>query len=272
MISPWGSSVASRTAHANVPEESHDGIVPMNHSNKDERPLAENEEGRPSIKENAGQPRTYPTQSGDRVSQGLAGVRKAAREHKEMRFTALLHHLTIDLLRESFYSLKRKAAPGVDGVTWQEYETGLEERLPYTLSPLPLDSFPHVAGDWPVILCQPVVHQSLSTRVQKRDQVFRLLRCPTTGQNYAVDVEDFVVGSRRVFCCHGARALHSRLPRTVHTWVCLGRLDELLLRKPKSKVSSVSVGMHFWRRIIESEGWLQDSESSGGALHRTLIS
>src|SRR5229473_4424487 len=46
-----------------------------------------------------------------------------------MKFTALLHHLTVDLLRESFYSLKRKAAPGVDGVTWQEYESGLENRL-----------------------------------------------------------------------------------------------------------------------------------------------
>jgi group II intron reverse transcriptase/maturase len=46
-----------------------------------------------------------------------------------MRFTALLHHMTVDLLRESFYALKRKAAPGVDGVTWPEYETGLEERL-----------------------------------------------------------------------------------------------------------------------------------------------
>jgi RNA-directed DNA polymerase len=46
-----------------------------------------------------------------------------------MKFTALLHHLTIDLLRESFYSLKRKAAPGVDGVTWQEYELGVEDRL-----------------------------------------------------------------------------------------------------------------------------------------------
>jgi hypothetical protein len=55
--------------------------------------------------------------------------RKAARENKEMKFTALLHHLTVDLLRESFYSLKRKAAPGVDGVTWQEYEDGLEDRL-----------------------------------------------------------------------------------------------------------------------------------------------
>jgi len=91
--------------------------------------LAENEEGRPLIKENTCQPHTYPTQSEKRVSQGLAGVRKAARENKEMKFTALLHHLTIDLLRESFHSLKRKAAPGVDGVTWQEYETGLEDRL-----------------------------------------------------------------------------------------------------------------------------------------------
>src|SRR6202045_742331 len=101
----------------------------MNHSNKDRRPLAEGEEEISSFKEYASQPHTYPTQSGKGVSQGLAGVRKAARENKEMKFTALLHHLTIDLLRESFYSLKRKAAPGVDGVTWQEYEPGLEDRL-----------------------------------------------------------------------------------------------------------------------------------------------
>jgi len=46
-----------------------------------------------------------------------------------MKFTALLHHLTVGLLRESFFALKRKAAPGVDGTTWQEYETGLEGRL-----------------------------------------------------------------------------------------------------------------------------------------------
>jgi hypothetical protein len=112
-----------------VPEESHSGVLPRNHSNKDGKPLAESAEGRPLIKENAGQPNTYPTQSGERVSQGLAGVRKAARDHKEMKFTALLHHLTVDLLRESFYWLKRKAAPGVDGITWQEYEPGLEDRL-----------------------------------------------------------------------------------------------------------------------------------------------
>ena len=101
----------------------------MNHSNKDTRSSAESGEGRPLIKENAGLSSTYPTQSGKGVSQGLAGVRKAARENTEMKFTALLHHLTVDLLRESFYSLKKKAAPGVDGVTWQEYESGIEDRL-----------------------------------------------------------------------------------------------------------------------------------------------
>jgi len=69
------------------------------------------------------------TQSGARVSQGLHGVRERARNNKQERFTALLHHVTPGLLRESFYALKRRAAPGVDGMTWQEYETGLEDRL-----------------------------------------------------------------------------------------------------------------------------------------------
>ena len=101
----------------------------MNRSNKDGKPSAESEEGRTLIKENTQQPSTPSTQSETRVSQGLAGVRKAAREGKEMKFTALLHHLTVGLLRESFYALKRRAAPGVDGVTWQGYETGLEDRL-----------------------------------------------------------------------------------------------------------------------------------------------
>ena len=63
------------------------------------------------------------------MSQGLASVRKAARKDKKVRFTALLHHLNVDRLRESFYALKREAAPGVDGVTWQEYEPDLQDHL-----------------------------------------------------------------------------------------------------------------------------------------------
>jgi group II intron reverse transcriptase/maturase len=117
------------TARMYVTEESDSGVVPLNHSNKDGRTSAESEEGRSLIKENTHQSSMHLTQGGVRVSQGLAGVRRAARERKETKFTALLHHLTVDLLRESFYALKRKAAPGVDGVTWQEYEAGLEGRL-----------------------------------------------------------------------------------------------------------------------------------------------
>ena len=82
----------SHTARVHVFEESDSGTVPMNHSNKSGRPPAESEEGRPLIKENTHQSSTLSTQSEARVSQGLAGVRRVARERKEMRFTALLHH------------------------------------------------------------------------------------------------------------------------------------------------------------------------------------
>src|ERR1700720_4186478 len=87
----------SRTARADVSEEAHSGILPMNCSKKnDKKWSAESREGRPLHKENAGQDNTYPTQRGKGVSQGLAGVRQAARENNEMKFTAFLHHLTVD--------------------------------------------------------------------------------------------------------------------------------------------------------------------------------
>ena len=114
---------------ASLPEESDRTILSMNQTNKEERSSAEPGEKRARAKENIVQPNTHPTQSGERVSQGLSGVREAARKRRQERFTALLHHVSVDLLRDSYYALKRQAAPGVDGVTWQEYETGLEERL-----------------------------------------------------------------------------------------------------------------------------------------------
>lgn len=113
-------------------EESDCAIVPMKSPNKvteKQAGAAEAAEGRARTKENIGEVHTSPTQSGPGVSQGLAGVRKVAKERKHEKFTALLHHLTVGLLRDSFYALRRKAAPGVDGVRWEEYEAGLEDRL-----------------------------------------------------------------------------------------------------------------------------------------------
>src|SRR3974377_1160815 len=78
---------------------------------------------------NTSQQSTHRTQSRVRVSQALERVRQAAKLRKEEKFTALLHHINVDLLRLSFYALKRRAAPGVDGVTWQDYEADLESNL-----------------------------------------------------------------------------------------------------------------------------------------------
>lgn len=121
-----------RTPGVHDGEESDGVVVPMNSSNNvlaEQAGAAEEGEGRTPTKENTGQGRTFPAQDGAGVSQGLAGVRQRARERKQERFTTLLHHVTVDLLRDSFRSLQRKAAPGVDGVRWQEYEEGLEEKL-----------------------------------------------------------------------------------------------------------------------------------------------
>jgi RNA-directed DNA polymerase len=119
----------SRTSDMHAREESDCIIVPMNQPNKEGQPSAEVGEGRVRAKENIAQSNTSPTQSGERVSQGLRGVREVAKARKQERFTALLPHLSIDLLRDSFFALKRQAAPGVDGVTWREYEDGLEGRI-----------------------------------------------------------------------------------------------------------------------------------------------
>src|SRR3974390_3029446 len=119
----------SHKADTHALEESDRAILSMNQPNKEERSSAEAGEKRARAKENITQSNMSPTQSGEQVSQGLNGVREAAKNRRQERFTALLHHLNVDLLRKSYYALKRQAAPGVDGVTWKEYETGLEDRL-----------------------------------------------------------------------------------------------------------------------------------------------
>jgi len=125
---PVGEGQGHKT-HRYASQESDSGVVPMKGSNKEGQPTAESLEGRPGTKENVREPHMRPTQGDQRVSQGLEGVRRAARERREERFTALLHHLTINLLRESFYSMKRSAAAGVDQVTWKAYAQGVEDRL-----------------------------------------------------------------------------------------------------------------------------------------------
>ena len=110
-------------------EKSDPSIVAMKPANKVGLPIAERVEPRVGTKGNIGQSHTCRTQCRESVSQRLAHVRNAAKQHKKEKFTALLHNVDADLLLESFWALKRQAAPGVDGVTWQDYEANLNENL-----------------------------------------------------------------------------------------------------------------------------------------------
>src|ERR1700751_203668 len=121
------------------PEKSDPVIVATKLANKAEQlsverspgesSAAEPVERRAGTKGNAGQQITRRTQSRVSVSQALERIRKVARERKKERFTALYHYISVDLLEEAFFQLKANAAPGVDRLTWKDYEATLETNI-----------------------------------------------------------------------------------------------------------------------------------------------
>src|SRR6266446_952579 len=111
------------------PEKSDSVVVAEKPTNKAERSVAEPVEPRTGTKGNAGQQSTRRAQDRASVSQALERVRQAARQRKKERFTSLLHHVDRAMLRTAFYVIKRDAAPGVDGVTWETYEEDLDRRI-----------------------------------------------------------------------------------------------------------------------------------------------
>ena len=121
----------SRNFDAHVCGESDGLIVPTKRANKAGAYAlaAESAEERRATKGNAPQTISHRTQSRRCESQGLWRVRQAARRDKRMRFTALLHHVTPQLLRASYWELNRGAAPGIDGERWKEYRAQMEGRI-----------------------------------------------------------------------------------------------------------------------------------------------
>jgi RNA-directed DNA polymerase len=110
-------------------EKSDSVVVAEKPTNKAERSAAEPVEPRTGTKGNADQQSTHRAQDRASVSQALERVRQAARQRKKERFTALLHHVDLAMLRTAFYAMKRAAAPGVDGMTWEAYEADLDRRI-----------------------------------------------------------------------------------------------------------------------------------------------
>ena len=109
--------------------KSDSAIVAVKPTNKAEPSAAEPVEPRAETKGNAGQQSTHRAQSRTRVSQALERIRRVAKARKKEKFTSLLHHINIDLLDAAFFKLKQEAAPGIDGLTWKDYERDLECKL-----------------------------------------------------------------------------------------------------------------------------------------------
>ena len=109
--------------------KSDSAVVAGKSVNKAEQLAAEPMERRAGAKGNADQQTTRRARNRESVSQALERIRQAARHRKKERFTSLLQHVGADLLRLAFFELKRNAAAGVDGLTWQDYEADLEPRL-----------------------------------------------------------------------------------------------------------------------------------------------
>jgi len=109
--------------------KSDSAIVATKPVNNAEPSAAESVEPRAGTKGNADQQSTCRAQNRESVSQALGRIRQVARQRKKERFTSLFHHISADLLRMAFLALKRDAAAGVDGLTWRDYEVGLECNL-----------------------------------------------------------------------------------------------------------------------------------------------
>jgi group II intron reverse transcriptase/maturase len=119
----------SDKAQMNGGGESYSGVVPTKQPNEGLGGPKETVEGRALTKENREEPNSHRTPRRESEPSGLDRVGQAAKKDKGLRFTALLHHVNVEQLRSSYYSLKKRAAAGVDGMTWQEYGEGLEARL-----------------------------------------------------------------------------------------------------------------------------------------------
>ena len=110
-------------------KKSHSSIVPAKPANKAEQSVAESVEGDDGTKRNAELQSTVRTQSREAVSQAQHRIREAVNRNKKEKLTALLHHVSVDVLRWAFFNLKKQAAPGVDGLTWVDYAVDLERNL-----------------------------------------------------------------------------------------------------------------------------------------------
>lgn len=262
--------VKSRRTGAYAGRESDEVIVPEKQPNKETPVSAEAAEGRTSVKGNAGEEAALQAQSCERASFGLKGVLKRARAEKSCRFTNLTHHITPELLRDSFYRLKRKAAPGIDEMSWKDYGTQLEERLPHLHEEVQKVSY----------RAKPVKR----TYITKEDGSLRPLGVTCVEDKlvqqavstvllsvYEADFRGFSYGFRAGRSAHDALdALTTAISRHQVNWILEADIKaffDTVPHAPLFELLNKRIGDQRLLRLIRK--WLKTGYSEDGAIHRT---
>lgn len=262
----------NRTPDTHAIRKSDGNIVPKKRANKEGRSSAEPVEGRTPTKRNTGQSPTVRTQSRGAVSRGLSSVRQAAQRNREERFTALLHHVNVDLLRQSYFNLKHDAAAGVDGVSWAEYGESLEERLAELHSRIHRGSYRALPSKRGYIAKAGGGKRPLGITVLE-DKIVQRALVEVLNQIYEVDFLGFSYGSRPGRSAHDALdALGVALTRRRVNWVLdadvrtfYDTIDhEWLLRFVEHRIADPRV-----LRLIGK--WLRAGVLEGGQLSPTEV-
>ncbi len=254
------------------PEESDGNIVPEKSANKGVATPAESMEGRAPTERNSEHEAAIRMQRQKVALNGLGRVRQRAETDKAFRFNNLFHFLKVDLLRASFYELKRKAAQGLDGVTWHEYEQALEARLPELERELHIGSYRATPAKRVYITKDDGRQRPLGIQAVE-DKVVQQACVTILSNVYEPIFSGFSYGSRPGRSPHDALdALHEGIKRRKINWILdcdiEGFFDNLshvhLLSFIEERVSDKRMLrlIRKWLRV----GWVEDGKRHPGTM------
>ncbi len=264
--------VSSRNPVDSTPEESDGNILPEKSANKGAAVPAESMEGRTPAERNSDQEAAHRTQRRASASIGLDRVRQRAEADKTLRFNNLFRFLKVDLLRDSFYELKRNAAAGLDGVSWHEYERTLEERLPELERELHVGSYRAIPAKRAYITKDDGRQRPLGIMAVE-DKVVQQACVTILNAVFEPVFSGFSYGSRPGRSQHDALdALHEGIIRRKINWILdcdiTGFFDNLphvhLVRFIEERVADKRMLrlIRKWLRV----GWVEDGKRHAGTI------
>lgn len=260
----------TRRTDVDAIRESDEAVVPRRSSNNGIPVPAETAEERASTKRNAGQEAARASQHGNRASIGLEGVRRKARADRTLRFTNLKHHLTLELLRESFHKLKRKAAPGLDGVRWDDYAKDLDSNLAALHERLRKESYRAT----PVLRTYIAKDNGAMRPLGKtcvEDKIVQQAVSTVLMAVYDANMFGFSYGFRPGKSQHDALdALAAAIQRRKVNWIVDADIRSFFDEIPHDellRLIDLRIGDRWLQRLIRK--WLKTGYSEEGVIHRS---